>query len=78
MEDTLEREIAQAIRKNYVLALVMMDIDNFKEINDKYGHMAGDMVISRIAAMLKESVHKVMLFAALVAMNISLSFRNAP
>jgi diguanylate cyclase (GGDEF)-like protein len=58
MEDTLEREIAQAIRKNYVLALVMMDIDNFKEINDKFGHMAGDIVLSRIAEILKQSVRQ--------------------
>lgn len=42
---TLEREIARANRKKGQFALILIDIDNFKNINDTYGHQVGDAVI---------------------------------
>lgn len=44
-----EQEIARAERMGYSLALLMIDIDRFKSINDAYGHPAGDKVIVRVA-----------------------------
>jgi len=50
LEETLERELARAAREDYPLCIVMMDIDHFKEVNDTYGHEAGDLVLKTLAA----------------------------
>jgi diguanylate cyclase (GGDEF)-like protein len=42
-----------AFRHKEELSLIMLDIDHFKEINDQYGHAAGDYVLSEVAAILK-------------------------
>ncbi|HEX3019455.1 MAG TPA: diguanylate cyclase [Chitinispirillaceae bacterium] len=42
---TLEREIARANRKKGQFSLILIDIDNFKKVNDTYGHQVGDAVI---------------------------------
>jgi len=49
MEETLERELARAEREGYPLCIVMMDIDHFKDVNDTYGHEAGDTVLKKLA-----------------------------
>ena len=51
LEETLERELARAAREGYPLCTVMMDIDHFKEVNDTYGHEAGDLVLKTLADM---------------------------
>lgn len=43
--EALEREIARANRKKSTFSLILVDIDNFKSINDTYGHQVGDAVI---------------------------------
>jgi diguanylate cyclase (GGDEF)-like protein len=43
--ETLEREIARANRKGTQFSLILIDIDNFKKINDTYGHQVGDAVL---------------------------------
>jgi diguanylate cyclase (GGDEF)-like protein len=49
LEETLERELARASREGYPLCTVMMDIDHFKDVNDTYGHEAGDLVLKTLA-----------------------------
>jgi diguanylate cyclase (GGDEF)-like protein/PAS domain S-box-containing protein len=52
LDETLDRELARAKREAYQVALVMIDVDNFKEINDEHGHHAGDMVLKNLALQL--------------------------
>jgi len=50
--DYLEKEFAYAARHNSPLALIFLDIDFFKKINDTYGHPAGDFVLSELSQMM--------------------------
>lgn len=52
LDSTLERELARCKRGGTPLALILIDIDHFKQVNDTYGHQAGDEVLLRLAAML--------------------------
>jgi len=54
--EALEREIARANRKKSAFALLLADIDNFKSINDTYGHQMGDAVIIDLAKRVSENV----------------------
>jgi diguanylate cyclase (GGDEF)-like protein/PAS domain S-box-containing protein len=53
LHETLPRELARAEREALPLAVVMIDIDHFKAINDTHGHMAGDQALQRIAEILQ-------------------------
>lgn len=54
LDETLELEIAQARRQGHPLSVVMLDLDHFKQVNDTYGHPAGDEVLKALGAMLRE------------------------
>ncbi|MBW3592991.1 MAG: sensor domain-containing diguanylate cyclase [Actinobacteria bacterium] len=54
--DTLAREVARAQRYNRRLALVVFDIDDFKSINDRVGHLAGDSVLAQLAERVRSVV----------------------
>lgn len=56
--ERLEEELDRARRHNTTVALLMIDIDNFKSINDRFGHLAGDAVIRGVGEILKRSVRK--------------------
>ena len=56
--ETLEREIGRAQRYRRDLSLIMFDIDNFKHINDTYGHLAGDYVLKQLAAVIKARIRR--------------------
>ena len=49
LDETLERELSRAEREGYPLCIMMMDIDHFKDVNDTYGHEAGDVVLRALA-----------------------------
>src|SRR5690606_15738652 len=45
----LEREVNRARRNKLPIAMLLFDIDNFKQYNDKYGHLAGDDCLKQVA-----------------------------
>lgn len=55
----LEREMARSERFDHPLALLVIDVDNFKEVNDTFGHVHGDDIIKRIAQSIKLHVRDV-------------------
>lgn len=57
-EDTFEQQKAQAIRQNNALSLIIFDIDNFKDVNDTYGHVQGDEVLKKISAYITNHTRK--------------------
>ncbi len=52
----LNTELTRAEEKNGSLVLAMIDLDDFKQVNDRYGHAVGDLVLQSVARVLRESV----------------------
>ena len=56
MMKVVEAKLDESLRTGSPLSLVMVDIDHFKKINDKFGHHAGDVVLKRTASLLSETI----------------------
>jgi diguanylate cyclase (GGDEF)-like protein len=56
--ETLERECARAHRYERGIALIILDVDNFKATNDRLGHLAGDAVLTAVAERLRDAVRQ--------------------
>lgn len=54
--ELLGYEVGRAQRHDYPFALIMIDMDNFKTVNDQYGHAFGDMILQQLAEALRQAV----------------------
>lgn len=63
-DEELEKEWRKAARDQTCISLIMMDVDQFKEFNDTYGHQAGDECLKKIAKVISKSVFRPMDLAA--------------
>lgn len=57
-DDRFAQEWARAMRHGKPLALAMIDLDNFKQYNDRYGHLAGDRCLRAVADALAREIHR--------------------
>lgn len=52
----LEEELARAERNSSTISLILVDVDNFKSVNDYYGHLAGDYVLQQFSRSLEQDI----------------------
>lgn len=56
LEDTLRTQMGRAIHNQTPISCLMIDIDHFKDVNDRFGHEAGDGVIKGVAAIIQRAI----------------------
>ena len=61
--DHFDREISRALHRRRALSLILLDVDYFKSVNDRYGHLAGDEVLRELCAKIHGKVSDEVLFA---------------
>ena len=59
LDDVFERESARADRRNTPLCVALLDLDNFKKLNDTYGHLAGDNALRHLAKVVKSTLRSI-------------------
>ena len=58
IKERIEQALLQHARHNEIMAILFIDLDGFKEVNDAYGHDAGDELLLKLAALLQNAVRK--------------------
>ena len=58
INEVLEKELDKSHRHNTVLSLILFDIDDFKKINDTFGHNAGDAVLKQLSKTIRDKLRK--------------------
>jgi diguanylate cyclase len=56
LKDAFDRELAVSERENTPVSIALLDIDNFKDLNDNFGHQVGDNILVHLAELIKETV----------------------
>ncbi len=59
LAETLEREVARSRRFGHPISLIILDVDDFKQINDREGHLQGDIVLETVADVLREGTRSI-------------------
>jgi diguanylate cyclase (GGDEF)-like protein len=59
MAETLNREVSRALRFGHEISLIILDVDDFKRINDRLGHLQGDIVLEEIADLVKDATRTI-------------------
>lgn len=57
--ERLDEELKRSKRYKFKFAFIMIDVDNFKECNDNYGHLVGDVILKEIAHIMKENIREI-------------------
>ena len=58
-QEVMTAEVERARRYGQEMGLIMLDIDNFKRVNDTYGHLQGDVVLREVARVLRQSSREI-------------------
>jgi diguanylate cyclase (GGDEF)-like protein len=59
MAETLDREVSRALRFGHPISLIILDIDDFKAINDRRGHLQGDRVLEAVADVVRDATRSI-------------------
>jgi GGDEF domain-containing protein len=78
MEETLERELLRAPRKQLSLGMIMLDVDNLKRFNDTWGHAAGDDILRELRSLLLRQVRERISLVVMAAVTLSLGVAVFP
>jgi diguanylate cyclase (GGDEF)-like protein len=57
--ERLEEEVNRALRRGSSLVFLMVDLDHFKQVNDTYGHLVGDVVLREVASLIHRAVREI-------------------
>lgn len=73
--ESIRQAIAQAGRSHQALSMIVLDLDNFKMLNDRYGHLIGDQVLTAFGQILSNSIRATDQAFRTGEMSLSLSFK---
>jgi two-component system, cell cycle response regulator len=77
-DEALAREVARSRRHGNPLTMAILDLDHFKEVNDRFGHLAGDLVLRELPSLLRPLVRAEQLLARVGGEELALLLPDVP